>query len=183
MKWSSIGSKWVALAAAVLMIGIMGATASAVQYPPPTGNVSMTASNAAPAAGSTISISATAMDPTGAVLANLACTFNIVSQPGTSAVVDAGPKTTNASGVATTSLNVGTTAGTVVVGTLCGELSSQVTVQVAAAAGVRMPATGTGPVDSAPYGLAMIAGLLAGGLTFLFAGSALCVVARRVRGS
>ena len=129
MKWSSIGMKLVGLAAGLLLVGMLGGTASA-QYPPPTGSVSMSTSNATPAAGTSVSISTTVLNQFGSPAFGLSCTFQVLSQPGSSAVVDAGPKVTDDNGIAATTLNVGTTAGTIVVGANCGELSSQVSVAV-----------------------------------------------------
>lgn len=199
MKWSSFGPRLAALAAGVLLVGMLGSAASAVQYPPPTGNVSLSASNATPAAGASISISATAVSQFGTPASGLSCTFQIVSQPGSSAFVDTDPKVTDADGMASTTLNVGTTAGMIVVGANCGELSSHVTVQVRAnapaapaapiepaapaapaATTLRLPPTGTGPEGSTPDGLFLIATL---GLLCVAAGSALRITAKQARRS
>jgi hypothetical protein len=184
MKWSSIGVKLAGLTAGFLLVGMLGGTASA--YPPPTGSVSMSTSVLTPAPGSSVSISTTVLNQFGSPAFSLSCTFSIVSQPGTSAVVDAGPKMTDDNGVVTTNLNVGTTPGSVVVGANCGTLSGQVLVDVQAGAPgavqLRLPATGTGP-EAAPSGLMLLATLLAGSLICVAAGTGLRIAARRARGS
>jgi hypothetical protein len=185
MKWSSLGVKLAGLAAGILLVGMLGSTAQA--YPPPTGSVSMSTSSATPPAGTSVSISTTVLNQFGSPAFGLSCTFQVLSQPGTSAVVDAGPKVTDDNGIATTTLNVGTTAGTIVVGANCGDLSGQVLVAVQAGAPgavpgavtLRLPPTGTGPVDTAPNGLI----LLATGLLCVVAGSGLRIAAKRARGS
>jgi hypothetical protein len=183
MKWSSLGVKLAGLAAGILLVGMLGSTAQA--YPPPTGSVSMSTSSATPPAGTSVSISTTVLNQFGSPAFGLSCTFQVLSQPGTNAVVDAGPKVTDGNGIATTTLNVGTTAGTIAVGANCGEMSGQVSVAVQAGAGapgavtLRLPSTGTGPADTAPNGLI----LLATGLLCVVAGSGLRVAARRARGS
>jgi hypothetical protein len=97
---------------------------------------------------------------------------------------------TDVYGTAVSTLNVGTTPGTILVGANCGEFTSQVAVQaVGPAVGpapgvtVRMPATGTGPAESQPYGAGLVAALLIGGLATLGVGSVLLVAGRRVRSS
>ena len=181
MKWSSLGVKLAGLAAGVLLVGMLGSTASAV-YPPPTGSVSMSTSSTTPAAGTSVSISTTVLNQFGSPAFSLSCTFQVLSQPGSDAVVDAGPKVTDDNGVASTTLNVGAAAGTIVVGANCGEMSGQVSVTVQGASGaptLRLPPTGTGPAETAPIWLIV----LATGLLCVVAGSSLRIAARRARGS
>lgn len=182
MKWFSLSSKLAALFAGLLLVGMLGGTASA--YPPPTGSVSMSLSSPAPTTGSTVSISATVINPAGAVVPGIECTFAVISQPGTGATVEAGPKMTGANGVATTSLTTGTTAGTITVGANCGELSSQVLVQATApaagAANLGMPRTGTGPGETTPIGLFLTV-LLVSGMACLAAGQTLRIVSKQTR--
>ena len=181
MKWSSLGVKLAGLAAGVLLVGMLGSTAQA--YPPPTGSVSMGTSSATPSAGTSVSISTTVLNQFGSPAFGLSCTFQVLSQPGTSAVVDTSRKVTDDYGMATTTLNVGTTAGTIVIGANCGEMSGQVSVAVQAGAPgavtLRLPPTGTGPADRVPNGLILVAT----GLLCVVAGSGLRVAARRARGS
>jgi hypothetical protein len=159
----------------------------------------MSLSNTAPVTGTAVSISATVVNHRGAVVPGIECTFAVISQTGTGATVEAGPKITDANGVATTTLSTGTAAGTIVVGADCGELSSQVSVQTTAAppvvvpavppaaapAGattISMPRTGTGPEEIAPIGLFLTV-LLVGGLACLAAGETLRIVSKRARNS
>lgn len=155
----AIGIKALAVLALLLAASFWVGSAAA-QYPPPTGNLVLDMSSTSPPTGSVLSITATASDPTGTPIAGLACTFEIVSQPGTDAYVDPGPVNTDANGVATTSLDVGSTSGTILVGSTCGEFSALVSVVAGAEAeAVQLPSTGTG-LDSnngwSPTTLALI---------------------------
>jgi len=144
----------------------------------------MSTSSATPAAGTSVSISTTVLNQFGTPAFSLSCTFQVLSQPGSDAVVDAGPKVTDAAGIATTTLNVGTTSGSIVVGANCGELSSQILVDVQGAPSgtIRLPATGTGP-EAAPSGAVLIATLLATGLICVAGSTSLRRAAKRDRGS
>ncbi len=197
MKWTSFGCKLTAVLAGLLLFGMTGGAALA--YPPPTGSATMTLSGTSPTVGSTISVSTTVVNQSGIPRSNLACTFEILSQPGTDASIDTTPVRTDLQGTATASLMVGSTPGALVVGATCGEVTSQVEVEVtgtaaapaapelpaapaaapAPAASLNLPATGTGPAETAPSGLLMA--LLAGGLLFVGFGSAVRIVSRRSR--
>jgi hypothetical protein len=182
MKWFSFSIKVVALTAVTLAFGSLVAGETSAQYPPPTGSVSLVTSSATPVTGTTVSVSATVIDQTGAVAPGLSCTFQILSQPGTSAVVDAGPKVTDAHGVATTSLSVGTIPGTITVGANCGTLSSQVAVMATAPqpSSGRLPTTGLGPAtDTGSFGWGLVIALLVGGSLAAATGSVLFRTARR----
>lgn len=154
-----VGGILIALTASLLAVLLFGGTARA-QYPPPTGNVTLVAETTTPALGTAVPITATARDQYGSVVAGIACTFSIVSQPGTTATVAPGPVTTDANGVASTILNTGTTPGTIVVGSICGELSSQVSVVVGVAAPA-LPPTGSGDADM-PAGVGWMLAIIAG---------------------
>jgi hypothetical protein len=190
MKLISLAVRATALIALALVFAHVGLSGTAAQYPPPTGNIIMGASNATPTAGTSVSVSATVVNHTGTAMPDLSCTFQVLSQPGTDATVDAGPKTTDANGVATSTLNVGSTAGTIVVGVTCGELESQVAVVAGAAvapaepgapAAAALPPTGFAPVArTLPAGALMA--LLCTGLLALSAGSTLCLVSSRIKG-
>ena len=157
----AIGFKVVAALALLLTTALWGQSAAA-QYPPPTGNLVLESSSTSPPTGSVLSITATASDPQGTPIAGLACTFKIVSQPGTDASVDPGPYTSDATGTATTALDVGSTAGTIVVGSTCGEFSALVSVVAGAeTAAVQLPATGTGLDSNGGWGLSTLALILA----------------------
>lgn len=140
-----VGGILIAVMASLLAVLPLAGRAGA-QYPPPTGNVTLVAGTINPVAGTIVPITATVRDQYGSTVAGVACTFSIVSQPGTNASVAPGPVTTDVNGAASTTLNTGTTPGTVVVGAICGEYSSQVSVVVGAPAPA-LPPTGTGDAD------------------------------------
>lgn len=168
----------VALAASLLALPLFHGAARA-QYPPPTGNVTLTAGTTTTTPGSSVPISATIRDQYGSVVAGVACTFSIISQPGTGASVVPGPFATDLNGVTRTTLSAGSTTGTIVVGALCGELSAQVSV-VNAAAAVGLPPTGTGQANDTPAGMTWVLGIAAGAA--LGIGGTLAVMAvRRTR--
>ena len=191
MKWSKFSLRLVALAVTVLLVGSLAAQKTAAQYPPATGSASMSVSSTTPATGSAVSVAVNVANQLGIYVSGVPCTFQVLSQPGSGAVVDAGPKVTDVYGTAVSTLNVGTTPGTIVVGANCGEFSSQVAVQAVgpavgpapAGTAIRMPATGTGPTESQTYGTGLVVALLIGGLATLGVGSVLLVAGRRVRSS
>jgi len=182
MKMRSIVTAGIlaALVASLLALPLFHGAARA-QYPPPTGNVTLAAETTAPTLGSTVPISATIRDQYGSVVAGATCTFSITSQPGTDASVLAGPFTTDVNGVARTTLNVGSTAGTIVVDCLCGELSGQVSV-VSSAAAVGLPPTGTGQADDTPAGIAWALSMAAGAALGI-GGTLAVIMMRRARPS
>jgi len=160
------------LATALLLAATTAGGTTRAQYPPPTGNVTLTSSITAPQVGDTITITALVRDVAGAAVSGLACTFDIASQPGSDASVYAGPVYTDLTGVATTSLRVGSTAGPIIVGANCGDLSAQVSVVSGTAVAVQLPATGEGPDsgDSSPFaGLWILLGVFVAGAGLLMA--------------
>ena len=167
----------VALAASLLALPLFHGAARA-QYPPPTGNVTLTAGTTTTTPGSSVPISATIRDQYGSVVAGVACTFSIISQPGTGASVVPGPFTTDLNGLARTTLSAGSTAGTIVVGALCGELSAQVSVVNSAAVG--LPPTGTSQADDTPAGMTWVLGIAAGAALGI-GGTLAVMVVRRTR--
>jgi len=173
------GWRLVLLAMAMLLAGTAWGTARA-QYPPPTGNVTLTSSITAPQTGDAVTVTALVRDVAGAAVAGLACTFSIASQPGSDASVYAGPVNTDLTGVATTTLQVGSTPGPIIVDATCGDFSAQVSV-VTGAAAVQLPATGTGPAsgEESPVlvGLWLLLGVSAAALGLLVARD----LARRTR--
>lgn len=170
-----------ALVASLLALPLFHGAARA-QYPPPTGNVTLAAETTTATSGSTVPISATVRDQYGSVVAGATCTFSITSQPGTDASVVAGPFITDANGVARSTLNVGSTAGTIVVDCLCGELSGQTTVVNSSAAAVGLPPTGTGQADDTPAGIAWALSLAAGAALGI-GGTLAVIMVRRARPS
>ncbi|MEX1254630.1 MAG: Ig-like domain-containing protein [Dehalococcoidia bacterium] len=127
----------------------------------PTGGVDVTVSDDSPAPGDTVDVTATATDADGSPIEGAECTFRIYSQPGDDASVGEGPVTTDANGQATTTLDVGSTVGTVEVLATCGAFAEVLAVEV----GVALPPTGAGggASDTTTW-LVLSAGLAALGL-------------------
>jgi hypothetical protein len=193
MKWFSFSLKVVVLAVVAALIGSLSAKETAA-YPQPAGSATLTGSSTTVSVGGSTVLTLTVVDSSGDPVEGKSCELYISSQPGTDAAVTQDSTATDASGVITGSLYVGTTLGTVEVTANCGNLFAGLSVVVAGAGAaappqapleppvqVIMPPTGVGPTAyGEPYGLGVIA-LLAGGLTMLMAGSALFLKARRVR--
>jgi hypothetical protein len=190
MKWFSL--KVVALAVVALAIGSLSVKETAAQYPPPTGSASLSGSSTTASVGGDISLTLTVVDSTGSPVAGKTCTMYIYSQPGTDASVTQDSAATDAAGVITGTLYVGTTQGTVEVRVSCGDVFAAFTSVVGVAAPpqapvepgqIALPPTGVGPVAySESSGVGLIAALLVTGIVALAAGSALLPTARRVRG-
>jgi hypothetical protein len=150
------------------------------QYPPVHGNVVLSAGTGTLAVGGQTSIDATVVDEAGNTVSGLSCTFNVAQQPGTDASVDSGPFTTDAAGGVSTTLDVGSAAGTIVVEANCGELSAAVSVvasgaQTPAAPPASLPGTGAG-AGSGGAGLAVWAFIGAAAMAGL---SGVCFAWRR----
>ena len=105
------------------------------QYPPPAGSVTGSVNNPAPSPGASVTVTCTVTNSQGQPVANEPCTFSIVSQPGTNASLGAPSVTanTNAQGIATAVLSVGTTPGAIVVKVSAMGVQAQVTVSPKAA--------------------------------------------------
>lgn len=133
--------------------------------------------------GATVEVNAAIVDAEGNPAAGVECSFAIKEQPGSDASVAAGPVTTDAEGIASTSLSVGNTEGTIVVESTCGDLSAEVSVvagTTTAANAAGLPAAGDGPIGtSSPVSLWLMA-VAAGGLLLLGVGVSL---ARETRGT
>jgi hypothetical protein len=138
-----------ALAFLTLGLAVM-ASATSAQYPPPVGGVEAGASQTTAAPGESVLLTCTVLGPNGAPVANEPCTFTIVSQPGNDAAVGSTTvtKLTDAQGIATTNLYVGSTPGVVVVDITASGMSSSVLVVVDGAA----PAPPQGPIDGGTGG-------------------------------
>lgn len=139
--------------AAVLVLGLLiGGIAlapgvRAQNYPPPVGSLSVT--GASTTTGSTTNVTATVLDNSGDPVEGADVTFTIISQPGNDAAWANGKlqdtASSNASGVATAVLSVGSTAGNIIIETISGEKTSQVTVTVQKAGAGGLPDTGGAP--------------------------------------
>ena len=118
---------------------------SSAQYPPPVGSITLLTSTTMADAGEDVTLTGLVRNEQGHPVANTACAFSIVSQPGDDASLGSTSGTTNAQGMATTNLNAGSTAGTIVVSIGCGELASTVLVNVVAGVqSITPPSTGDG---------------------------------------
>jgi hypothetical protein len=173
-KWAWSGAV-LALGALVVWMGLPGGAQA--QYPPPTGSVTLLASDATPAVGQSVVLGVQIVGPTGAPVAGESCTFVITQQPGTDAVVAAGSVTTDAAGRAETTLNVGSTAGLIGVQAQCGEFSALTSVVASAAQAVSLPATGEGSMASNGGSFPWLVALMTGAVL------ALAVVGVRRAGS
>ena len=167
---------------AMLALGILAGgliltgEAHAQSYPPPVGSLSVEA--ASTTTGGTSDITATVLDESGNPVEGAEVVFRIVSQPGDDATwADGSVETTaltDASGIATAVLNAGSDTGSIIIETVSGAKTSQVTVEVAAAAS-GLPPTGASPDSESDSGvaawqivfLAVGAAVLAGGLVII----------------
>jgi len=166
--------------AAVFALGILAGglilagEVRAQTYPPPVGSLSVEA--ASTTAGSTTDVTATVLDESGNPVEGAEVVFRIVSQPGDDATwADGSQETTaltDANGIATAVLNAGSDTGSIIIETVSGAKTSQVTVAVEEAA---LPPTGSAPSESAGSGvptwqivfMAAGAAALAGGLVIM----------------
>ena len=191
MKWFSFSLKVVVLAVVAALIGSLSVKETAA-YPQPTGSATLTGSSTTVSVGGSTELTLEVVDSAGSPVAGKACTLYISSQPGTDASITQDSATTDAGGVITGTLYVGTTRGTVEITANCGNLFAGLSVIAGAAVAppqapvepgrITMPPTGVGPAaDGETYGLGLIIALLAGGFVTLAAGSVLFLRARGVR--
>jgi len=155
---------------------ILASEVRAQTYPPPVGSLSVTA--ASTTTGATTDVTATVLDESGNPVEGAEVVFRIVSQPGDDATwADGTLETTaltNASGVATAVLNAGSDTGSIIIETVSGAKTSQVTVAVEEEAG-GLPPTGASPGSGSDGGVAawqiaflvIGAAVLAGGLVIM----------------
>ncbi len=131
--------------------------------------VTLTVDDADATVGDSVNLTIEVLDAAGNPVANASCTFSIVSQPGDDASVGSDPATTDAAGNVTTTLNVGSTEGTIDVQADCGGITANVSVVAGAAEPpASLPASGTGgPADGTSTGLliAVLVAALAASLT------------------
>ncbi|HLB22472.1 MAG TPA: hypothetical protein VJP07_00100 [Dehalococcoidia bacterium] len=161
-----------AIITTMILIASNASTAHA-QYPPPDASLTVTASQTTATAGQQVTVSAVLRDADGDVLANQPCVARVASQPGTGASVSPTDITTDGNGVARTTLNVGTTPGTIQVEVVCGTIVGRVGVILGAAAQpplspIELPGTGSGP-DTPSAGLSALLLLTAGAIALLAA--------------
>lgn len=151
----------------------------AQNYPPPVGSLTVEAASTSP--GSTTNVTATVLDNAGGPVEGAAVLFRIISQPGDDAQWAGGgletTATTDANGVATAVLSAGSSLGSIIIETISGEQTSQVTVAVESG----LPATGSAPLLEGSR-----SGVPAWQIVFIVAGAAalaggFVVMARRNR--
>ena len=176
--------------AGLLLFGLGGAATTIgleTDVPPP-GAVTVAASDPTPTVGATVTVSVTVVDANGDPVGDADCTFSVVSQPGTDASVDGAPVTTDSAGNASTSLNVGSTAGTIEVQADCGGITASVSVVAgtstgasdggggeAAAPPASLPDTGSGGVVDEGRSLRGIFVALLAGFGVMLAGTGIFV--------
>ena len=188
--------------AGLLLFGLGGAATTIgleTDIPPP-GAVTVAASDSTPTVGETVTVSVTVVDANGDPVGDADCTFSIASQPGTDDSVDGAPVTTDSAGNASTSLNVGSTAGTIEVQADCGGITASVSVVAGTSSGgggeaapppaslpdaappASLPDTGSGGVvDDGQSMRAIVIALLAGfGVMLAGAGILVGRLGRRV---
>jgi len=191
MKWFGFSLKVVVLAVVAALIGSLSVKETAA-YPAPAGSATLSGSSTSVSVGGTAELTLTVVNSAGNPVAGKSCELYISSQPGTDASIIQDSAKTDANGVITGSLYVGTARGTVQVTANCGNLFAGLSVVAGAAVAppqapvepgrIAMPPTGVGPAaDSETYGLGLIIALLAGGSLTLAAGSVLFRGARGVR--
>lgn len=167
----------------LLTLAALQGAASAQPYPPPVGSLSAEATPSPAAPGATTTVTGTVLDNSGDPVPDAEVVFQIDSQPGTDAQFSNGETeitgTTDASGVATAILSVGSTPGNIIVTLVSGEKTSQVTVQVQSPAAV--PPTGGQPQSSeGDSGLAAWqVALIAAGVAILLSGGVIALRWRR----
>lgn len=150
------------LAGTIALGSLAGSLAVAsAQYPPPVGNCVVAASATATGQGGAVHLTITVRDLDGNVVQGEPVALSVTKQPSGAASVRAAAATTDANGVVTAVLNVGSAAGVVEVTALTAEVScrASVTVQGGEVEGaVELPETGSGPSDSlGVQGLATLA--------------------------
>jgi hypothetical protein len=155
---------------------VLAGEARAQTYPPPVGSLSIEAGSTT--TGGTSDVTATVLDESGNPVEGAEVVFRIVSQPGDDATWSDGSieitALTDANGLATAILNAGSNPGDIIIETISGAKTSQVTVAVAAAAG-GLPPTGASPDSGGGGGVAtwqivfvaIGAALLAGGIVVM----------------
>jgi hypothetical protein len=153
-------------AAAMVLIALTRAGSVSAQYPPPTGNCTLTIDATQVNPGGTAGVTVTVLDANSNPKGGVAVTVQVSSQPGSDASVNMNSSTTDANGKVTGTVHVGTAAGVVKLtaneeGGSCG---AQVVVgQGEVAPEVALPNTGSGmSADGTSKGLLILLVLVGG---------------------
>lgn len=175
-----MGSKVKVLVGVLAAIAVLAlAGQAAAEYPPADGAVVVASANSTPATNESVVLTATVVDAEGGPVAGAECTWAVTDQPGADASAEEGPFTTDSEGNVSTTVDTGSTEGTVVVEATCGQLSAVASLVVggeeAAEPPAALPDTGSGG-GTATH--AMIWVLIAGGLSVLLSAGGL--LGRRV---
>lgn len=161
------------LVGAFLVAGLISiasvASVAAQPYPPAEPNsIVLSASPTEVAVGGTSTLSANVLDDQGDPISGVEVTFTIVSEPGDDAAVGSKlvTKDTNALGVATATLQVGSTPGQIVIEAISGQAIDQTAINVAPSPVASPTPPGATPPGATPAG-ATPAGLPAAGAGFV----------------
>jgi hypothetical protein len=141
--------------------------------------VEITADKTEAAPGETVALTVVVTDANGNPVANTACVFGVVSQPGITADVSPNEATTDGNGQVTATLEVGESAGTVTVQVTCGSASAVLSVNVSGtalppgSAPEALPQSGIGYSETGSSALSplLVALLAALGVTLLGTGA------------
>ena len=140
----------------VLTVGVaLVASVSHAQYPPPAGGVEVQSSSTSADPGDQVQITCEVLDESGDAISTVPCTASIDQQPGDGASIGSlvATKLTNSQGIASFTLNVGSTPGLIVVSVEAEGFSSSVLVTVegetasppqSPIGGITPPSTGSG---------------------------------------
>jgi len=157
------------------MAAAAGFGVASAQYPPPVGNCVVTASaTSTPAGGGSVDIKVTVRDLSGVPVAGEAVAFSIVNQPGSGASLAPTGATTNASGVASTTLITSAAAGTVEVVVTAEDVSCRTSVVVPGgevAPAIELPETGSGAINEGTVVPGIVLALVLGGIVLAVAGA------------
>jgi hypothetical protein len=137
----------VGIAAVMLGLTVWPGGHARAQYPAPAGNVTVTASETTATVGGSVTISATVRDVNGDPVAERRCLLVIARQPGTDASLTPASATTDASGVVTATLEVGSSPGIIEVTITCGSVSGNVSVVAGAATAPEQGAPPASPIE------------------------------------
>lgn len=129
-----------------------------------------------PAPGDTVTLTLILSESDGSPVGSESCTIEIDSQPGTDGSVDPGEVTTDAFGVATTSLTLASVGGSTKIKATCGSIGSFIIIlteggEAPAEPPASLPNSGEGGIFGAAGGRGTSLAALLGGLGLVFIGT------------
>jgi hypothetical protein len=176
-------------ASVMILIALTHAGGVSAQYPPPSGNCTLTIDATQVESGGTAGVTVTVLDAFSHPKAGATVNVQVSTQPGSDASVDMDSTTTDANGKVTGTLHVGTSPGVVYLtanaeGSSCGAqvvvtappATPGATPQAQVAAEVSLPNTGTG-TSAGSMSITMLLVLAAAGVAVIAGG----VGTRRIR--